>query len=523
MCHFKIKLKIMKKFFIPFACCFLALFSCNKALDTTPQDFLSPVYYFNNEKELNNAVTGVYDVMGSGTMYSGQDGLMTTMDVADEDYTTATSGPQVYFYDTGNGTVSSLWQTLYKGIERANVVLDNINKPAMSETRRAILKGEVQFLRAYYYFVLVENWGDVPLHTKSTASVNDIYYPRVPANDVYNFIISEMTEAEAAVQDISVTSAGRISKSAVEGILARVCLFKAGYPNNDAAKYADALKWAKKVIDMGYHDLNPSYQQVFINLIQNKYDTKESIWEVEFFTTGAGEAYSEVGSIGVNNGISQSELTLGYSGAQYRVQKHLYDKYEATDTRRDWAIAPYSYSPNGTSAKANWLPTQITDRFIGKWRREYELTSSKIKNSDGTNFPMLRYADVLLMAAEAENEVNGPSAQAHAWLNKVRARASASLYTGATTITSKNAFRQVIQDERSRELCFEAWRKLDLIRWNILMPTMAALIPELAASTQNYRAQASTAAVNITSKYLLQPIPLREISLNNLLVQNPSW
>ena len=275
-------------------------FSCEQALNTEPTDFLSPQFYYSNETELNNALNGVYDVLGKNAMYNGGDGLSTTWDVADETFTSAPFGTQVYNYEPGDAIVNEIWKNLYQGIERANALLENIDKPEMNETSRASIRGQAKFLRAYYYFVLVQNYGDVPLRTKTTASVSDVNYARNPSGEVYDFIIKEMEESATMVPDIiSYNFAGRITQSTVWGILARVCLYKAGYPNNDAAKYADALKWAKKVIDLGYHELNPSYRQVFINLIQNKYDTKESIWELEFFTTGAGEAYAEIGALGI--------------------------------------------------------------------------------------------------------------------------------------------------------------------------------------------------------------------------------
>ncbi|PWJ56909.1 putative outer membrane starch-binding protein [Dyadobacter jejuensis] len=500
------------------------LFSCEEALNTQPSDFLSPQYYYNNETELSYALNGVYDMLGKTGMYNGGDGLTTTWDVADEMFTTASRGAQVYVYDAGDNVVNLIWRYMYTGIERANVLLDNLEKPEMSEEARDNIEGQARFLRAYYYFVLVQNYGAVPLRTLPTASVNDIAYPRVPADEVYDFIIQEMEAAEKLVPSIlDQNMAGRISKSAVWGVLARVNLYKAGFPVNDVARYADALKWSKQVIDLGYHELNPSYEQFFINLIQNKYDTKESIWELEFFTTGAGEPYGETGGLGNNNGISQQDLDLGFSGAQYRVQKHLYDLYDSTDTRRDWAIAPFAYSKNFGPEKVYWLPTQIYNRNIGKWRREYELTANKIKNYNGTNFPLLRYADVLLMAAEAENEVNGPTILAYQWLNQVRERAQTTLYTDAEMVSSQGEFRKLIKDERSRELCFESWRKLDLIRWNILIPTMKTLAEEAYLMGGSFRGPATVAANNITQKHLLQPIPLRELSLNKMLTQNPEW
>jgi hypothetical protein len=129
----------------------------------------------------------------------------------------------------------------------------------------------------------------VPLKTETNKSPEDILIPRTPAKEVYDFIVKEMEEAEALVPAAATVGfGGRVSKSAVRGVLARVCLFMAGHPINEHAKMAEARNWAKMVMDYttegGFrHELNPSFSQVFINYAQDLYDIKESIWEIEFW------------------------------------------------------------------------------------------------------------------------------------------------------------------------------------------------------------------------------------------------
>ncbi len=520
MQHFKIAL--MKKIVTILTIGCGALFSC-APLDTEPSDFVAPEFYFSNETEINNALTGVYDALGNGNLYVGGDGLLTYFDATDQMWHGSSDRPPVYVYSSADSWPLNMWQVLYRGIERANMLLANIDKPEMAEEKRDVLRGEAQFLRAYYYFVLVQNYGAVPLKTSPTASVGDIYYERTPVNEVYDFIYKEMEEAEKLVRPITdFNHAGRVTQSAIQGILARVSLYMAGAPNNRTDKFQDALKWSTQLITSGLHDLNPDYSRIFINLIQDKYDTGESIWEVECYTTGATDPYGENGSLGNNNGISQNLTEYGFSGAQYRVHEKYYKLFEETDVRRDWNIAPYRFVANSDPlVKEYWSETQVYDRFIGKFRREYELVSDKIKNNNGTNFSLLRYADVLLMAAEAENELQGPTETALRYLNEVRQRAGVAPVAG---VAGKEDFRKIIQDERSRELGFEGWRRLDLIRWGIFIPTMKELaeyVQETAPS--NFRANASRAGQNVSEKHLYLPIPLREITLNNLLTQNPGW
>src|SRR5690606_24958054 len=150
-------------------------------------------------------------------------------------------------------------------------------------------------------------------------------------------IIKDMTEAESLVPDVrQVTNAGHINKSAVRGLLARVCLYMAGDPVKDVSKYEMAEIWAKKVIDDGFHSLNPDYRQVFINMSQDKYDLKESIWEVEFYRYST-DGFNATGKVGIHYGISHGgqDPNHGYSFGYVAITPKLYFSYSKGDLRRD--------------------------------------------------------------------------------------------------------------------------------------------------------------------------------------------
>jgi len=212
--------------------------------------------------------------------------------------------------------------------------------------------------------------------------------------------------------------------------LARVCLYAAGEPVNDTKRYKDALFWAKKLIASGEHALNSDFRQIFINHSQDKYDLKESIWEVGYSFVGSGSSQNASGVVGVYAGVAQTYTPMvngvvsydsGYVYGYEKVHPRLYNIYEAGDVRRDWTIGNYNYN-NGIRTYLS--PTQLWERMPAKWRREYE--SAQIRSeqrSNSTNFPLLRYSDVLLMLAEAENEVNGPTDLAYEAINQVRRRA----------------------------------------------------------------------------------------------------
>ena len=232
--------------------------SCKKFLDSKPQDFLSPTTYYETEEQLNNALTSVYQTLADLNTYGNNMQSYMALD-ADEGFFRRTGGVQVNNVVPTDPMIKNVWGTFYKGIERANLLLENINKPKMSDSARNVIKGEALFLRAYFYFVLVSHFGDVPLKLSSTTSPNDPPLARTPAKDVYAQILKDMTTAEQLVTPIDkIGYGGRVSKSAVQGILARVCLYMAGKPINDVSKYNDAKAWAQKVINSGLHDLNPS-------------------------------------------------------------------------------------------------------------------------------------------------------------------------------------------------------------------------------------------------------------------------
>lgn len=523
------------------------LAGCKNFLENKPTSFVAPDNYFNNEKEINTALNGVYDVLGKENVYGGQLVVRhaSSTDESFFSYTSFTSGPFFFNYGSEDATILALWQSLYDGIERANVLLSHLDKATMDESKRSVVRGETLFLRAFYYFILVQNWGAVPLKLTPTTSVSDVDIPRTPIKDVYAQILKDMITADGLVNKITVNGGGgRVSKSAVRGILARVCLNMAGAPLKDVSKFKDARDWAAKVNEFGEHDLNPDYKQVFINVCQDNYDIKESIFEAEEYGSN-NDAYREGGRIGNENGVKCSSTdvaNVGYAYGFVSTTRKLYNLYEynATDAskrdlRRDWAISTYTL--NGTGVKANIAATNIYARNCAKWRREYELVSPKNKNYTPTNFQILRYSDVLLMFAEAENEVNGgPDAAAVDALNKVRRRGYGKLLAGATNPAnadlpgaigmSQDDFRKAIMDERARELCFEGLRKYDLLRWGIFVPTMHDVATEFTTyatlTTAIYKA-ARDAAARVTDVHLLYPIPIREMSLNKALVQNPGY
>ncbi len=518
-----------------------SLNSCKNYLDFEPTDFKTPENYFNTEAELNIALTGVYNKLADERTY--RRGLFTYLSISDEFFYRNVSTNSIYVldFDAAHVDIGRFWEACYQGIDRANTLIENINKPVMDETRRASIHGEALFLRGYYYYLLVDHFGAVPLKLVSTKNPAEKALPRSSVEQVYEQILKDMKAAYPLVQDLNKdeTMPGleyneRVTKSAVAGILAKVCLTMAGKPLGDISKYGEARDWADLVIKSERHSLNPDYEQIFINAARDINDTRECIWEIGFYGNNTGN-FIQGGTLGISNGITSTDMVNpGFSTGSMNVTARLYNLYDETDVRRDWCIAPFKYvTTNNVTTTVDWTSDQIYDRNIGKWRRQYESLAPKTKSFNGVNFPVLRYSDVLLMYAEAVNGANeGPTTDAEKYLNWVRRRAhNKPIEIDAPTLDItegllEGKFLEAIQDERAREFAFEGMRQHDLKRWGLYVTKMNTLATEITATAPSTWRYAASAGRNTSTRNLLLPIPNSEIVLNpniNINDQNPGW
>lgn len=434
------------------------LTSCDDYLKTTPTDFLSPVNYYDTEEQLQFARASVYEVLNAGALYGTYAAYLLAWD-ADGAYmnrATLTTGPWNYFYSNADSYLAGLWSNLWGGVNRANVVLDNLDKnPEIDQAVRDEIRGEVHFLRGYFYFMLVQYFGGVPIKTTPTASVNEVSQVRNSIKEVYDLVLSDMEKAEQLVPGIKELGyGGAVSKSAVRGILSRVNLTMAGSPLKDESRYAEAKKWAKMVMDdtEAGHAMNSSYPQIFMNLAADIYDTKESIFEVEFYGN-ALDNYNETGNLGwINGPVVAAAAATGRADSYMSITAKFYNVFEPGDSRKFWNIAHFAYTNTqvvGSKSMTNPPATELAkyNSRPAKWRREYEAVSPKSATRTPTNWPILRYTDVLLMYAEAENAINGPTQEVVDIINSVRWRGWAkgvkqitvtdggSGYTTAPTVT----------------------------------------------------------------------------------------
>ncbi|MCM1066241.1 MAG: RagB/SusD family nutrient uptake outer membrane protein [Muribaculaceae bacterium] len=523
----------MKKYIsaLALAASMLLSSSCSDFLDKEP-DFLSPENFYSTPEQMESAMNGVYNrlIDPNGRMYSKA--LWSYFAISDEFFYKSISinNIRVMQFDAGHLDIGRFWEVLYEGVSRANFWLAYVDDSALDTADKRAMKGEVLFLRGYYYYLLTSYFGEVPLKLTPTESPNEKPLPKSSLAEIYRQIVKDMQEAEELVLDVDALGTNeRVSRTAVQAILARVFLKMAGQPLADTSRYADAARYAEKVISSGKHHLLADYKQIFINHCRDIVDPTECIWEVGMYGNKIG-AEDLAGSVGVENGILCRDMNIGYSGGAMQVTKRLYDAFEEGDLRRDWNIAPYYYNTNsetGITEQRTYTAKQIYNRNPGKWRREYE-TGEKAQLYTSINFPVIRYSDVLLMKAEALNEVDGaPGEDAYEALNSVRRRARGldpAVPDPECDLEGldHDAFFKAVQQERFRELCFEGLRKLDLIRWGSYVETMNEYGREAAADGGSF-SYAGNSGLNVTARNVVFPIPNTELTVNKFMTQNPGW
>ncbi|MBN8879189.1 MAG: RagB/SusD family nutrient uptake outer membrane protein [Chitinophagaceae bacterium] len=486
----------------------LVFCSCSKFLDKAPLDSVNTSNFWLTESDAIAGINGAYQPLQWPKLYNlrmwttdiwagnsvvgaggGTDGIE-TQDIAN--FVTATD----------NAAALDIWRGPAPGILRANLVLQNV--PSMNidgELKNRIL-GEARFLRATYYFILARLFGDVPLITVPQIPSDDLRPTRTSKSEVYNLIIDDLTQAISLLPprtSYSGTDIGRASKGAAAGMLAKVYL--------TLGQYQKTLDLCEEVASLGY-TLNANYSDNFSPLTKN---SSESLFEVQYIGKTSYSFWDNENQsswVSTFTGPRNSDFVGGGYGWDQPTQEFV-NAYEAGDTRKDQTVL-YAGGPNfdGKTYQASYSMTGYNLRKF--------LVPKSISPDYDTNpadFPVLRYSDVLLMQAEALNELGRtaeaqlPSTSINAGgpLNRVRRRA------GLTDVQGLNqaALREKILHERRMELAFEGHWWFDLVRVNNGQYGLDFLH--------------SIGKSNAATKHLLLPIPQKEIEANPNLAQNPGY
>lgn len=477
----------------------LALFAtaCSEDfIEIAPISQQSVEKFFKTAEDVEQAVIGAYDALQSGGQYGGVSGFNHFMEVtADNSYnpnTLQVGGSRAAFdnfrLDPTTIWLNDTWVACYAGINRCNTVLSRIDAISMNESTKKIRKAELKFLRALTYFNMVRIWGDVPLILEEREEVFASFQDtRTPTDAVYTQIIKDLTEA---INDLPVkgqTQTGRATQGAAQALLGKVYLTQGRW--NDAVNTLDQVTKSS-----AKYALEANYANIFKTT--NKHGI-ESIFEVNFLenTNGEGNRIDNPDNASdANNKPSPNYFAL--------VSEHL--KKNPNDVRPNVTIDTIAVSG------------PIINAFSGKFQGAAFIGKD---GSYGFNIVVLRYADVLLMLAEALNEQDYSSnGRALELLNQVRTRAGAIAYT-ATDLPTQQSFRDAIALERRLELAFENHRWFDLVRTKKAVEVMNAA--NGGGTTPN---AASSLAFTMKENQLLFPIPQGQIDASaKKITQNPGY
>lgn len=399
-----------------------------------------------------------------------------------------------FTFDATNEMFSLSWKGHYHTIFRANLAIDNIPDIDMDETLRDRLVAENKFLRAYCYWRLVQWYGDVPIINGQLSDDEFFNQERRPVADVYDFIEKDLTEAIPNLplkSKYAAADLGRATKGAAQGILAKLYMLK--------KDYAKAEQTCLEVINSGEYSLMPKYSDIFSTAGENG---SESIFEIGAVAVQASIAGSGATPYNMIQGVrGVPNLGWGFN----RPSDDLVAAYEAGDPRRQATIIYVGeVLPDGATIVED-NPEVLNERYSQK---AWVPAHAGLQDNGPGNIRLLRYADILLLAAEAMNE-NGKAADAMVYLNMVRARARGTntFILPDVTTTDQAELREKIRHERRIELAMEQNRWYDLLRWGIVGETMVGVGKDFVAG-----------------KHELLPLPQSEIDLTaGKLGQNPNY
>ncbi|MBL4677561.1 MAG: RagB/SusD family nutrient uptake outer membrane protein [Mucilaginibacter sp.] len=472
--------------------------SCNK-LTENPSSVIVADQFYKTQSDAVSAVNAAYsslnsDPAGDFPLYGRQLNLLTENGSDNQIYSPSNTNPDVRAlgtetYISANSRVQKVWQQLYYGINRANIAIDKI--PAIQADTVVLnrLVREAKFLRGLLYFNLVRLYGAVPLvlHDPTSIQLKDLQQPRTPVDSVYLQIVADLKDATSLPKTYSGSDKGRATSGAAHALLAKVYVTR--------QQWQPALTELNQVINGGYgYALFTNYRDVFQKPTKNGV---EHIFSAQF--------ESNLGAANSVQNLSQSfsSFNPGTLPIDIPADQNLVKLFSTSDTRR--AVTFYSEVYNAATGKTVVYSNAYTpyfNKFV-----DYSLTPLTTQSQSGINYPIIRYADILLLYAEVRNEIDGaPNADAYNAIDQVRNRAQIG---GLTKGLSQSAFRDSVFLERRKEFIQEGHRWFDLVRrgGTYLVDALHTLPAKSAASDKNK----------------LYPIPLIELQQNPKLTQNPGY
>lgn len=422
---------------------------CKKPLEEKPKTFVSPDAFFNSPASYDLGVVGIYRTIPATfgnnawlTRETFSDIIGTPSGAYEQGMPVYQNNHQPFFYN-----VRDQWTNHYAIVNDANFMLKKLDAATiLSAAQKNVLSGEAHFLRAYAYFQLVQLYGDVPLRIAPLEDLSNVQIARSPQADIYKLIVDDLIFAESNLPD-NAPQDGRVYKLVATALLAKVYLTMAGNPLNQIQYYTNARDKALAVINSGKFTLMDDFSKVFHNITY----TTESIWE-QTYQPGIG-----------GNPLMQNSATA--PGFVYILTPATWfiNSFAPGDQRKVWGIKENYAAPSGVL-----LP------FFQKFVDLSYLDAGKPASGAGIlayTIPLLRLAEMYLIAAEAENEINGPG-NAYKYINSIRMRARVNKAdpTNVPNLSglSKTEFRDAVLLERKWELNLEGSTWYDLKRTNTL-------------------------------------------------------
>ncbi len=480
----------MKTKLIAFLVALASITACKQYLELQPISEFDNEAVFSNVSNATLAVLGAYDALSGDPTYGIRVSMYYPYDSDEMMVSGAVDNGRrgIGRYNTlaGNTEIIAPWNTLFQGIERANLCIDQIPKMSLYATGTAAeqkelrrLHGEALTLRAQYYLELIRNWGDVPAPMIPSYQQTDLFAAKEDRDKVYEKLLADLKVASDLLPWRTEAGARneRITKGAAKALRARMALYRGGFSlrretkqmerRADFATYYQIARdeTAELIARRDQHTLVPNYIDIFKTYVNGL--TPDPAGEIMFEVGMSGGSAQSDSKLGNYNGPRLDPASrFGQGGGGITTIPTYFYAFDSTDVRRDVTVTLYQVL--ATNVKNPQRLTAITD---GKFRRDWRSpilpgTSQYL----GYNWPVIRFADVLLMFAEAENELkNGPTALAIAAFEEVRKRG----YAGktalmGTTPTTKDGFFTALVNERWLEFGGEGIRKYDLIRWNLL-------------------------------------------------------
>ncbi len=481
------------------AACALALAvlqaGCNDLLTENVRSQITTETFFRTASDANAALAGVYEPLASGNLFDTD--LQWALNASDdatrvgpeEENANITSLTRVA-WDARNPYVTNPYAAFYRVITRANLVLERVPGIAMDDAQKAQVLAQAKFLRALGYFYLVRLYGDVPLVTTTEEQLAG-GQTRAPKEDVFAQVLKDATEAEAALPAAwAAGGQGRATKGAANALIADFHVWRSSAEGK--GEWAQAAAAAKRVIDSGAHALVPNYLGAFLPGSQNR---PEEVFAVQSSQIANGP------ELDIAQWTRPRAMDPNGAGgwATYTPLPWFMDSYSAGDYRKE-----VTYFTSGRTAAGTAVAFAP---HIDKYR-----PTAKPGNED-VNYPVYRYADVLLLYAEAVNELGQPDVAAQ-YLNQVRARArnadgAARAQPADLPVQSQAATREAIFQERQWELAHEGKRWFDMVRRGPAY-FMASLSRDPTATDEQ-------------PTDMLWPIPQTQRDLNPQLTQNPGY